>query len=294
MRKRFFSKLDMLFYAGAGMPQHVWDAWEELAMETTGKKILIGTGLGCTESSPSALFSSDVGGFAGLLGVPVPGMELKLVSSDGKFEARYRGKNIFPGYWRQPGLTASAFDEEGFYRTGDALRFYDKEDVNKGLLFDGRFAEDFKLSSGTWVRASMLRMRLIAAGNGLIQDVVITGHDKDFIGAIIFPSLKHCREITGAVDNPERVTTINHPSIKEALKNILTGFLKAATGSANAVRRAVIADFDLSIDKGEITDKGTINQRNVIQHHPDVVAKIYAAKAVDDVIEAGDFYKSNF
>ena len=294
LRKRFFSKLDMLFYAGAGMPQHVWDAWEELAMETTGKKILIGTGLGCTESSPSALFSSDVGGFAGLLGVPVPGMELKLVSSDGKFEARYRGKNIFPGYWRQPGLTASAFDEEGFYRTGDALRFYDKEDVNKGLLFDGRFAEDFKLSSGTWVRASMLRMRLIAAGNGLIQDVVITGHDKDFIGAIIFPSLKHCREITGAVDNPERVTTINHPSIKEALKNILTGFLKAATGSANAVRRAVIADFDLSIDKGEITDKGTINQRNVIQHHPDVVAKIYAAKAVDDVIEASDFYKSNF
>ena len=168
--------------------------------------------MGCTESSPSALFASAPGGFAGLLGVPVPGMELKLVPCGENLEARYRGKNIFPAYWRQPELTATAFDEEGFYCTGDALRFADANDANKGLLFDGRITEDFKLNTGTWVRVGVLREQLIAAGNGLIQDVVITGHDNNFVGAIVFPAMEYCRQLTGL---QEAGDIIQHHLVKE-------------------------------------------------------------------------------
>ena len=127
-----------------------------------------------------------------------------------------------------------------------------------------------------------------------MHDVVITGHDKDFVGAIIFPSLKHCREIAGLDRDAERSTILKHPAVFKALKNVLIEFLKNATGSANAVKRAVMADFDLSIDKGEITDKGTINQGNVIQHHPEIISRLYAGKADDDIIDTGDFYKRIF
>lgn len=285
LAKDFFSHLKMIFYAGAGMPQHVWDAWEDLAVKTTGKKVLIATGLGCTESCPSALFSSEPGGFAGLLGIPVPGLQLKLVPCGGKLEARYRGKNVFPGYWRQPELTAKAFDQEGFYRTGDALRFADETDVNKGLLFDGRIAEDFKLNTGTWVNVGVLRAQLIAAGNGLIQDVVITGYDKDFIGAIVFPVIEKCKKIAFAENSIPISEIILHPKVKETLQKILQDLAITSTGSATLVKRAVIADFMLSIDKGEVTDKGSVNQRIVIMNHPEVVAQLYAEPVGEDIIE---------
>ena len=282
LAKRFFSNLKMLFYAGAGMPQHVWDGLETLSVEITGKKILIGTGLGCTESSPSALFASGPDGFAGLLGVPVPGLELKLVRSGEKLEARYRGKNIFPGYWHQPELTATVFDPEGFYCTGDALRFADETDANKGMLFDGRLAEDFKLNTGTWVRVGVLRSQIIAAGNGLIQDVVITGHDNDFIGAIVFPIIEFCKHLTGL---KETAAIIHHPLITDRLRKALEEIAKESTGSATLVKRAVLADFDLSMDKGEISDKGTINQKMVIENHPAIVEKLYAKTPAENIIE---------
>ncbi|HEX5150395.1 MAG TPA: feruloyl-CoA synthase [Parafilimonas sp.] len=282
LAKRFFSNLKMLFYAGAGMPQHVWDGWESLSVEITGKKILIGTGLGCTESCPSALFASEPGGFAGLLGVPVPGLELKLVRSGEKLEARYRGKNIFPGYWRQPELTAAVFDKEGFYCTGDALRFADETDANKGMLFDGRLAEDFKLNTGTWVRVGVLRSQVIAAGNGLIQDIVITGHDNDFIGAIVFPAIEYCKHLTGL---KETADVIHHPLVTEKLQKVLEEIARESTGSATLVKRAILADFDLSMDKGEVSDKGTINQRSVIQNHPDIVEQLYAKTPAENIIE---------
>jgi feruloyl-CoA synthase len=282
LAKKFFSNLKMLFYAGAGMPQHVWDGWQSLSVQITGEKILIGTGLGCTESCPSALFASEPGGFAGLLGVPVPGLKLKLVHSGEKLEARYRGRNIFPGYWRQPELTAAVFDEEGFYCTGDALRFADETDANKGMLFDGRLAEDFKLSTGTWVRVGVLRSQVIAAGNGLIQDVVITGHDNDFIGAIVFPALEYCKQLTGL---KEAVNIVRHPLVIEKLQQVLEEIAKESTGSATLVKRAVLADFDLSMDKGEVSDKGTINQRMVIQNHPAIVEQLYATSPAENIIE---------
>jgi feruloyl-CoA synthase len=285
LQKHFFTNLKMLFYAGAGMPQHLWDAWEQLAIETTGKKIQIATGLGCTETCPSALFASEPGGFAGLLGVPVPGLELKLVAVEGKLEARYRGKNVFPGYWRQPELTAKVFDEEGFYCTGDALKFVDEKNVNKGMVFDGRIAEDFKLNTGTWVSVGMLRANLIAAGNGLIQDVVITGHDNEFIGAIVFAGTDYCKRIAGLSKETSLHEIIKHTIIKEKLQQTLNELAAKSTGSACLIKRAVFANFNLNIDKGEITDKGSVNQRIVIQNYPEVVEKIYSALLNDDIIE---------
>ena len=285
LQKKFFNNLKMLFYAGAVMAQHLWDEWEKLAIETTGKKMLIGTALGCTESCPSALFASEPGGFAGLVGVPVPGMELKLAPLGEKLEARYRGKNIFPGYWKQPELTEGAFDEEGFYCTGDALRFADPSNVNKGMIFDGRFSEDFKLNTGTWVRVGLLRSQLIAASGGLIRDAVITGHDRDFIGAIIFPAMEFCKKLPGVENVLHADQIIQHNVLKEALKKVLQGLAIKATGSAGLIRRAVFADFDLSKEKAEITDKGSINQRMVISNHPDIVGELYAELIHDNIIE---------
>jgi feruloyl-CoA synthase len=278
----------MLFYAGAGMPQHVWDAWEQLAIETTGKKILIGTGLGCTESCPSALFASEPGGFAGLLGVPVPGLELKLAPVGDKLEARYRGKNIFPGYWRQPEITERVFDDEGFYCTGDALKFVDDKDPNKGMLFDGRLTEDFKLSTGTWVSVGNLRTKIIAAGKGLIQDVVITGHDTAFIGAIVLPGMDHCKRILKLNEADTLDQIIRQPLIRAQLQEVLNELAKKSTGSASLVKRAVLADLTLSIDRGEITDKGSINQKMIIKNHPELIEKLYSTKKGDDVIEVGE------
>jgi feruloyl-CoA synthase len=285
LRKQFFSNVKMLFYAGAGMPQHVWDAWEQLSVDTTGEKIQMITGLGCTETCPSALFASEPGGFAGLLGVPVPGLELKLVSSGGKMEARYRGKNVFPGYWRQPELTAKVFDEEGFYCTGDALKFVDETEANKGMIFDGRIAEDFKLNTGTWVHVGMLRSQLIAEGNGLVQDVVITGHDNEFIGAIVFAGIDYCKQITGLGKEAAFNEVVQHKTVKEKLQEVLNEMANKNTGSSSLIKRAVFADFNLNIDKGEITDKGSINQRMIIQNHPELVQRLYAKEIDNSIVE---------
>ncbi len=272
----FFSHLKLLFYAGAGMPQHTWDALEELAIDTIGEKIVIATGLGCTESSPSALFSAKAGGFAGLLGVPVPEFDLKLIPNGGKLEVRYRGKNVMPGYWRNPEATASAFDDEGFYSTGDALKFVNPDDPNAGLVFDGRIAEDFKLDTGTWVSVGTLRAKFIEAGQGLFTDAVITGHDRAFIGAIVFADLNHCRRI-GGLSGLTLSDVIAHPAVLDALDMALTTLAKANTGgSASHLKKAVFANFTPSMDRGELTDKGSINQRAVLTNHPEFIETIYA------------------
>jgi feruloyl-CoA synthase len=272
----FFADLKLLFYAGAGLPQHVWDALEELAVATTGEKIVIATGLGCTETSPSALFSAQPGGFAGLLGVPVPELELKLVENGGKREVRYRGRNVMPGYWRNPEATANAFDEEGFYCTGDALRFVDAANPNAGLVFDGRIAEDFKLNTGTWVSVGTLRIKLIEAGRGLIADAVITGHDQDYVGAIIFPDVSHCHRLTQA-EPLAMADLVQHPAVLAALEQVLAAFAETSTGSASHVRKAVFADFLPQLDRGEITDKGSLNQRAILANYPALLEQIYAS-----------------
>lgn len=281
---KFFRRLKLLFYAGASMPQHVWDGLEQLAYDTVGKRLLIATGLGMTEASPSCIFNTITGRGSGELGVPVPGLELKLVPDGDKLEARFKGGNITPGYWRNPDATAKAFDEEGFYKTGDALKMIDEHDVNKGLRFDGRISEDFKLMTGTWVNVGVLRASLTQAANGLIQDVVITGHDRDFIGAIIFPEVNYCCALAGLPQSAMISEVVRHPKVRAALQTIINDLGKKQTGSSTFIQRAVFADFALSIDKGEVTDKGSINQRSILKHRADTVALLYRDDLPEDVI----------
>lgn len=281
----FFSQLKMFFYAGASMPQHVWDGLEELAYKTTGKRLLIATGLGMTEASPSAMFNTEFGSFAGMLGVPVPGLEVKLVPDGDKMEARFRGQNLTPGYWRNPEATAQAFDEEGYYKTGDALKMVDQDKPNRGMIFDGRIAEDFKLDTGTWVSVGVLRAKLIATGDGLIQDAVITGHDRPFLGAIIIPEENYCRALSGLSTEADLEEIVSAPKVVEALQEVLNKMGKRSTGSSNRIRRATFANFKLSIDKGEITDKGSINQRAILKHRADWVARIYQKELPPQVLE---------
>ncbi|MDZ7899191.1 MAG: feruloyl-CoA synthase [Arcicella sp.] len=274
LRKRFFSKLKMLFYAGAGMPQHIWDALEELSFETTGKRLLIATGLGCTESSPSALFNTTLGSFAGMLGVPVSGLELKLVPNAGKLEVRFKGENVMPNYWRNEEASTKAFDEEGFYITGDALKFVNSENPNEGMVFDGRIAEDFKLDTGTWVSVGTLRAKFIEAGKGFIQDVVITGHDKSFIGAIVFLEMDYLKTHFGIENTPhEEIALISEVSVH--LNKIVAEFKTQSTGSSTSIKKAIVSPFTLSAEKGELTDKGSINQRAVLENRKGIVEAIY-------------------
>ncbi|QHT65480.1 feruloyl-CoA synthase [Rhodocytophaga rosea] len=286
LREKFFSRLQLLFYAGAGMPQHVWDALESLALETVGERIIIATGLGCTESSPSALFSTRPDGFAGLLGLPVPGLELKLVPVDGKLEARYKGGNITQGYWKNEQASRQAYDEEGFYKSGDALKFVDPDHVEEGLLFDGRLAEDFKLDTGTWVNVGKLRTDLLAAGNGLIHDAVITGHDQQFVGAIIFPDIEVCKKQLRLSSDTNLQEIVANPSFKQVMHGVLTVLAKRNTGSTTLIKRALLADFTLSLDAGELTDKGSVNQKQVLKNYPECIRLLYQPALTSLVLEA--------
>jgi feruloyl-CoA synthase len=203
----------------------------------------------------------------------VPGVELKLVPTAGKLEARLRGPSITPGYWRQPALTATAFDEEGFYRIGDALRFADEAAPERGLVFDGRVAEDFKLNSGTWVHVGALRLRLVEAGNGLIQDAAITGHDRDQVGALLFL-------------NPAAAGALSPPALRQALQAVLRGLAEERGGSSLSARRALVMPSPPSPDAGEINDKGYLNQRTVLQRRDGEVARLYQAPLDPAVITA--------
>ena len=284
LRNFFFSQLKMFFYAGASMPQHVWNGLEQLAWETTGKRLLIATGLGMTEASPSAMFNTAYGSASGMLGVPVPGLEVKLVADGDKMEVRFRGNNIMPGYWRNVEATAEAFDEEGYYKTGDALKLVDPNDPNKGMIFDGRITEDFKLDTGTWVSVGVLRGKMIKAADGLIQDVVITGHDRSFVGAIVIPELNYCRKLAGLNENASLMDIIQAPKVVNALQSLLNRMGKESTGSSTCIRKALFADFALSIDKGEITDKGSINQRAILKNRANYVEAIYQEATAPQVL----------
>ncbi|AFK02738.1 AMP-dependent synthetase and ligase [Emticicia oligotrophica DSM 17448] len=275
LRENFFRNLNILFYAGASLAQPVWNRLEELALETIGVKIPIITGLGCTESGPSAMFANWGGAFSGLLGVPVAGMDVKLVPDGDKVEARYRASNVTKGYWRNPEATAAAFDEDGYYKTGDAVKFLDENNPDKGLVFDGRIAEDFKLSTGTWVNVGVLKAKVISTGSPIIQDVVLAGLDKEYIGAILFLNADACRKLANLESEISNKEAFQHDSVKAFINNWLEEFNKTSTGSSTAIRKYVIAFDPPSIDLGEITDKGSLNQRAVLKHRADLVNEMY-------------------
>ena len=277
LRENFFSNLKAMLYAGAGMSQHVWQGLDEVARETSGERILIMTGLGSTETAPSATFGHWETGQSGVVGIPVAGVEIKLVPNGGKLEARFRGPSITPGYWRQQEITRAAFDEEGFYKMGDALKFADPSDPQKGLIFDGRVSEDFKLATATWVDVGSLRMRLILKGAPLVQDVVITGHDRDYVGALIFPVMSECRELcTGLAKDAPEAQVLGHPAVCRHFQKVLADLAAEESGSSRRIARALLLEAPPSIDAGEITDKGSINQRAVLGCRAALVGELYS------------------
>jgi feruloyl-CoA synthase len=272
LRKQFFSRLKVLWFAGAALSQSLFDAMQELALSTCGERIMFLTGLGATESAPMAIARTWQSRDSTNMGVPVPGVHLKLVPSEDKLEARLRGPNIMPGYWRQPDLTPDAFDAEGFYRLGDALKFANRADPGEGLLFDGRIAEDFKLATGTWVNVGPLRARLLAQLEPYARDVVLAGADRNEIGVLIFPNLDACRRLAGNA----AADVTGDARVLDALRARLAAFAATSTGSSNRVCRAMLLGEPPSLDAGEVTDKGSINARAVLARRADLVAELYA------------------
>jgi feruloyl-CoA synthase len=279
LRENFFSQLKFMFYAGAALSQPLWDAYRKLMIEVCGERVLMATGLGATETSPMALQCTWDAERAGVIGIPMPGVEAKLVPSGDKLEIRVKGPNVTPGYWRDAELTRGAFDEEGYYKFGDAVRFLDPQDVNKGLVFDGRFAEDFKMSSGTFVNVGPLRTKIIHAFAPYINDVVITGHDRNFLGMLLVPNLESCRALaSGLKPGATPAEILRNEAVTGKFGELLESFAAQATGNSNRVERAMLLEEPPSLDGGEITDKGSLNQRVILDRRAALVEEIYAAQ----------------
>jgi feruloyl-CoA synthase len=277
LRKRFFSRLQCVFYAGAALPPHVWEEYERMALETTGVAIPMVTSLGSTETAPSAVSVTEKARHPGVVGIPNIGVEIKLVPNAGKLEARVKGPLITPGYWRQPELTAQTFDADGFYLLGDALRFDDEAYPEKGFVFDGRVAEDFKLQTGTWVSVGPLRARFIAHFAPRARDVVIAGHDRDEATALVIPDIDACRPLAvGLAADASVDDVLSHAAVREKFAGSLATFNANAGGSSGRIARLLLMAVPPSLDTGEMTDKGSLNQRAVLTHRATLVADLYA------------------
>jgi feruloyl-CoA synthase len=274
LRKNLLSRVNMFFYAGAALAQPIWDSLYQSQEREIGQRIVMGTGLGMTESGPFGIFITNPHVRAGDLGVPAPGLELKLVDGDGKTEVRYRGPNITPGYWRNPQDTAASFDEEGFFCTGDAVKWIDETNVHLGLKFDGRIAEDFKLATGTFVSVGPLRSKIIAAGAPYIQDAVLTGINLKEVGAMVFPT-PAVRTLSGLGAEAPLADVLASEPVLAHFQKVVDALAQTATGSANRIARLCLLSEAPTIDRGEITDKGSINQRAVLAHRADTVAALH-------------------
>jgi feruloyl-CoA synthase len=275
LRRRFFSEVKFAFYAGAALPQNLWDAFEQLSFATVGRPFLMVSAWGSTETSPLATDCHFQASRSGNIGVPIPGTELKLVRSGDKLEVRVRGPNVMPGYWKAPDLAEAAFDEEGFYLIGDAVTFAEGDHPEKGLFFDGRVAEDFKLNSGTWVSVGTLRTAGISLLAPLAQDIVVTGHGRDEVGFLVFPNIAACRALAGLGGDVNVRDIINHDKVRGAVAQRLARLKVQSSGASSAhATRALLLEESPSVDGGEITDKGYINQRAVLTRRAAAVATL--------------------
>jgi len=283
LAKSFFARVKMLFYAGASLSQDVWNRLSAVSTRTCGERIVIITGLGMTETAPYALAASWEAGIAGGLGIPAPGVTAKLTHVAGKLEVRYRGPSVTQGYWRQPELTAKAFDEEGYFCSGDAVRYLDSDDPQRGLVFDGRTAEDFKLNTGTWVSVGPLRARLLLQAAPYLSDVIITGHDRDQIGAMVLLDENRVRALCSDLAPGTPLSELaTHPKLIGVLRDVLARSQAEATGSASRITRLFVLTEPPTIDRGELTDKGSINQRAVLDNRNALVERMYAPAADRD------------
>jgi len=275
LRKTLFSRVKMFFYAGASLAQPIWDSLFATAEAEIGERIVMTTGMGMTESGPFAIFVTNPNVRAGDLGVPTPGMDLKLVDMGGKTEVRYRGPNITPGYWRAPEETAAHFDEEGFFCSGDAVTWIDPDDEHQGLKFDGRIAEDFKLATGTFVSVGPLRAKITAAGAPYVQDVVLTGINLKEVGAMVFPT-QAVRALSGLPIDAAMADVLASAPVVAHFQTVVDALSKNSTGSANRIARLCLLAEPPTIDRSEITDKGSINQRAVLTHRATTVEALHA------------------
>lgn len=287
LRAKFFDRLHAMFFSGAALSPFVWNSLDELAVKEKGYRVPMLTGLGATETAPFFMSVNPRTSRSGHVGLPVSGNDAKLVPNNGKMEVRAKGPNVMPGYWRQPDITAKSFDEEGFYKMGDALKPADPDDLNAGFDFDGRVSEDFKLASGTWVSVGPLRARFVAACAPLVRDVVIAGINRDEVSALVLLDLDGCRLINSTLPADDLTVTARDRLVREAFRERLTQFLSSATGSSTRITRAILLDAPLSIDKGEVTDKGSINQRAVLEHRGALIEELYDANPSDRVISVG-------
>ena len=283
LRRKLFSRIQAFFFAGAGLPQAVWDRLDQQAEATVGERIRMLSSLGMTETAPACTLAWRPDIEAGHIGLPLPGVEIKLVpESPGqgdKRELRFRGPNVMPGYWRAPLLSAEAFDDEGFLRSGDAGRWVDAADPSRGLMFDGRIAEDFKLSSGSFVSVGPLRARVIGAGSPCVQDVVVTGLGRDALGLLVFAHLDECRALAGLAPGAASDEVLSHAAVTAFFERVLERVCRAASGSATRPAWLHVLREPPSIDRGEITDKGSINQRAVLACRAALVEQLYAGSA---------------
>ncbi|HBI71478.1 MAG TPA: feruloyl-CoA synthase [Massilia sp.] len=282
----FFSRVKLFFCAGAGLSQACWDHLDRVALQRAGETIRIMTGLGMTETSPSCTFGTGPIVKAGYVGVPAPGCKVKLVPIGDKLEARFHGPHVTPGYWRAPHLTAEAFDADGYYCTGDALRFFDPAQPALGFMFDGRIAEDFKLSSGTFVSVGPLRARVISQGAPYVQDAVVTGINRSSIGLMVFPRLDHCCELAGLPAGSSAEDVLASAAVRQHFKALLDKLNVGASGSSMRIERLLLLAEAPSIDHRELTDKGSINQAAVLNRRAALVEALYDGTAPHAIVAA--------
>jgi feruloyl-CoA synthase len=286
LRDSLFRRCQAMMFAGAGLSQAVWDRLDHHAEAAIGERVRMITGLGMTEAAPTCTFAAGTDTSSGHIGLPVPGVEAKLVwvAEAGKTEIRFRGPNLMPGYWREPALSQQAFDEEGYYRTGDAVRWRNPADLQRGMLFDGRIAEDFKLATGTFVSVGPLRARIVREGDPCVWDAVITGINRNEVGALIFPRPDDCRRLAGLPASTPLTEVLGHPTVQAFFEDMVDRLLVGATGSATRVARIHVLRDPPSLDLGEVTDKGSINQRAVLTHRAALVERLHAAGIDDDEV----------
>jgi feruloyl-CoA synthase len=276
LRESLFARVKAFMFAGAGLAQAVWDRLDRHAERTIGQRVRVITGLGMTETAPSCTFAVGADVKAGWIGLPAPGVEVKLVPQGDKTEIRFRGPNVMPGYWRAPEQTAEAFDEEGFYCTGDAVGFVDPADPGRGMVFDGRIGEDFKLSSGTFVSVGPMRAKVLALGSPLVQDSVVAGINRDDIALLVFPRTEECRKLAGLPTGSPATEVLAHPAVRSFFQQFVDRLWREGTGGANRVARAHLLVEPASMETHELTDKGSINQRAVLKQRAAIVDALYA------------------
>lgn len=275
LAKSFFKNMKLLMYAGAAMASHTWSGLDKLAVKASGERIMLSTGLGSTETSPFALFCTQPQDVPGNVGIPSKGLVLKLVPNQGKFEARIKGPSVTPGYWRNEKLTKEAYDEDGFYCLGDALRFADVDEPAKGFFFDGRVAENFKLATGTWVAVGALRAKVIDALEAIAKDVVIAGDGKNELTALLVPSRSVAEKLIKGGEQLTDAELFEHPALVDKVATLLGTYNKTAGGSSLRVMRVMFIIDPLSLDAGEVTDKGSVNQRAVLSNRTAEVEALY-------------------